>query len=96
MPLQLQTVRELSEDAHRLVERGTPEQRQTVIAYLDAGRSVGPTCKALSVHRATLHYRLERIRELLGPEALDDGWRAISLHVALKLHHALTQAGAGL
>jgi hypothetical protein len=24
--------------------------------------------------------------ELLGPGALDDGWRATSLHVALKLH----------
>jgi DNA-binding PucR family transcriptional regulator len=86
----------LSKDAHRLLHRGTPEQRQTVIAYLDAGRSGGPTCKALSIHRATRHYRLDRIRELLGPEALDDGWHATSLHVALKLHRALTQAGASL
>jgi DNA-binding PucR family transcriptional regulator len=95
-PLEMETVRELSDDAQRLLRRGTPEQWQTVIAYLDAGRSVSPACKALAVHRATLYYRLDRIRELLGPEALDDGWRATSLHVALKLHHALTHRGAGI
>jgi DNA-binding PucR family transcriptional regulator len=54
MPLQKQTMRELSEDA-RLLRRGTPEQWQTVIAYLDAGRSAEPTGKALSIHRATLY-----------------------------------------
>jgi hypothetical protein len=87
------TVAELSEDAWKLLQRGAPEHWQTVLAYLDAGRSVQATSQALNIHRATLHYRLERIRDILGPSALDDGWQAASLHVALKLHQALHQGG---
>ncbi len=95
-PLCLETVAELSEDAQSLLARGTPEHWQTVVAYLDTGRSIAPTCQALRIHRATLYYRLDRIRELLGADALDDGWRAVSLHLALKLHRCLSQQGAGL
>jgi DNA-binding PucR family transcriptional regulator len=88
------TVSELSEDAVELLKTGTPEQWQTLLAYFDAGRSVAATSQALSIHRATLHYRLERIREIIDPEALNDGWRAVSLHVALKLHQALQTSAA--
>ncbi|OUS94321.1 CdaR family transcriptional regulator [Rhodococcus sp. NCIMB 12038] len=89
-PIEPDTVREISEDADLLLRTGSAEHWKTVIAYLDAGRRVDTTCEALSIHRATLYYRLNRIRELLGADALDDGWRATSLHIALKLHHHLT------
>ncbi|GAB2736412.1 helix-turn-helix domain-containing protein [Salinifilum aidingensis] len=92
-PLEPATVRELSEDAARLLDRGTREQQRTALAYLDHGRSAVPTCRALAVHRSTLYYRLERIRDLLGGGVLEDGWRAASLHVALKLHDALHVRG---
>lgn len=88
-PLNRQTAYELSDDARKLIQDGNREGCQTVVAYLDSGRNVAATSQKLSIHRATLHYRLERVRELLGQDALDDGWRAVSLHVALKLHHAL-------
>ncbi|MHA6799597.1 PucR family transcriptional regulator [Bounagaea algeriensis] len=92
-PLEPGTVRALSEDAARLLHRGTREQWQTALSYLDHGRSAVPTCRALAVHRSTLYYRLDRIRELLGADALEDGWRAAALHVALKLHEALRARG---
>ena len=87
------TVRALSDDAARLLQRGTLEQWQTALTYLDHGRSAVPTCRALAVHRSTLYYRLDRIRELLGADAMEDGWRAAALHVALKLHEALRARG---
>ncbi|ABG94970.1 possible transcriptional regulator [Rhodococcus jostii RHA1] len=89
-PIRADTVKEISEDAALILRTGSTEHWQTIIAYLDAGRRVDTTCEALSIHRATLYYRLNRIRELLGAEALDDGWRATALHIALKLHHHLT------
>lgn len=90
-PLTLETVYEVSDDARALIERGSAEQRQSILAYLDLGRRTGAVSEALSVHRATLHYRLERIRELLGHDALDDGWRGTALHVSLKLYQALAR-----
>ncbi|QSE91720.1 helix-turn-helix domain-containing protein [Rhodococcus pseudokoreensis] len=93
-PLRQDTVRNLSADADRLLRNGSVEHWKTVVAYLDAGRRVDATCEALSIHRATLYYRLNRIRELLGDQALDDGWRATALHVALKLHQHLADRQA--
>ena len=85
-PLNSATVQAISDDAARLLRQGSPEHWKTVLAYLDAGRRAETACEALTIHRATLYYRLNRVRELLGADALDDGWRAASLHVALKLH----------
>ena len=87
-----QTVIEISPEAETLLSQGTTQHWQTALAYLDAGRRVPVACEQLLIHRATLYYRLDRVRELIGADALDDGWRASSLHVALKLHEALVQA----
>ncbi|WP_413798348.1 PucR family transcriptional regulator [Streptomyces iranensis] len=87
------TVREVSEDAYVLLREGSPEHWQTVVSYLDAGRSAPVACAALTIHRTTLYYRLDRVRQLIGSEALDDGWRAVALHVALKLHECLKRTG---
>lgn len=89
------SVGEISEDARTLVEHGTEEQWRSVLAYLDHGRSVSATADALFIHRATLHYRLERARERMADGALDDGWRASALHVALRLHAALVDRARG-
>lgn len=89
------TVREISEDAHSLIEGGSEEQWRSVLAYLDHGRGVAATADTLFIHRATLHYRLERARERMADGALEDGWRASALHVALRLHAALVDRSRG-
>ncbi len=80
-------MREISEDAYALLRDGGPEHWRTVLAYLDAGRSAPVACAHLAIHRATLYYRLNRVRQLIGSPALDDGWRA----VALTLHACLAR-----
>lgn len=86
-----QTVVEISPEAETLLSEGTPQHWQTALAYLDSGRRVPVACEQLTIHRATLYYRLDRVRELIGADALDDGWRSTSLHLALKLHGLLVQ-----
>jgi hypothetical protein len=87
--LSQQSVEAISPDAKKPIAEGRPEHIETMIRYLDAGRSVARTCSVLTIHRGTLYHRLERVRALLGDDCLDDGWRANALHVALKLHAAL-------
>lgn len=79
----------LSPDAARLVQAGSAAHWPTLLAWLDNARSTNATSEQLFIHRATLHYRLSRSREVLGEGVLDDGWRTAALHVALKLHAAL-------
>ncbi len=64
-----------------------PEHRElavTLATYLDLGGDTGATVEALHVHRATLHYRRDRIRALIG-----SGWEAgmgrLAAHAALVL-----------
>ncbi|MDO5032552.1 CdaR family transcriptional regulator [Corynebacterium sp.] len=88
------TVRSISPDAAALLDDPRNSYWRTLLAYLDNARNVNATAAALYIHRATLHYRLERVREITGSGALDDGWRCVALHVALKLHAALEENGA--
>lgn len=83
------TVPALSEDAHRLILAGGRSHWSTLLCYLDNARNTTLTSEQLFIHRATLHYRLERVREITGGAALDDGWRAAALHAALRLHAGL-------
>ncbi|GAA1393390.1 helix-turn-helix domain-containing protein [Luteococcus peritonei] len=83
------SVAAISPDAERLLQAGSTGHWATVLAWLEHGRGTNATSEELFVHRATLHYRLSRAREVLGPEVLDDGWRSTALHAALKLHQAL-------
>lgn len=74
----------ISPAAHTLYFRCDELQRQTVEVYLDVGASVVAACDLLFVHRTTLYYRLERMPEVVR-DALADGMRRSTLHLALKL-----------
>lgn len=56
----------------------------TLSCFLDAAGSSTRAAQALSVHRTTLYYRLDRIRELTGVD-LDDGAERLRLHLGLSL-----------
>jgi hypothetical protein len=61
---------------------------ETVRAFLDHAGSAPDTADALHVHRTTLYYRLERIREATGLD-LDDGRTRLALHLGLRLQELL-------
>ena len=83
------TVVEMSPDAAVLLDEPRNSYWETLLTYFEHSRNVSETAEALYIHRATLHYRLDRVRDILGPGVLDDGWRCAALYVALKLHAAL-------
>jgi DNA-binding PucR family transcriptional regulator len=47
----------------------------TLSGYLECGGSYDAAAKALAVHRSTLRYRLERIREVSGHDLSDPDTR---------------------
>jgi hypothetical protein len=61
-----------------------PELLLTLSAFLDCGRRVADTAERLHVHRNTVIYRVNRIRDLLEVD-LDDGEIAFALQLALRL-----------
>jgi hypothetical protein len=54
----------------------------TVRVFLDRAGAIPAAAEELHVHRTTLYYRLDRIRELAGLD-LDDGRVRLALHVGL-------------
>jgi hypothetical protein len=94
-PWTLGTVAEVSPGVAALVERGAALW-ETALAYLDLAGNAARTCEALHIHRATLYYRLDRIREVAGANMLDDGWARSSAHVALRLWEAMGREGAAV
>lgn len=74
----------ISPAAEQLWRHGDEMQRQTVEAYLDVGCQVKAACEVLFIHRTTLYYRLEKMPEVVR-EALADGMKKSTLHLALKL-----------
>ncbi len=71
-----------------LRSRAEAELVRTALVYLDhAGHAAG-TAAALSVHRQTLYYRLEKIQQLCGVD-LDDGESRLQLHLGLALTEVL-------
>ena len=87
--LRPETVRAVSPHAAALLDAPTNSYWRTLLTYLDLGRNVTEAAAACFIHRATLHYRLDRAREIMGEATLDDGWETAALHVALKLHGVL-------
>ena len=87
--LRPETVRAISPRAASLLDAPTNSYWRTLLTYLDLGRNVTDAAAATFIHRATLHYRLDRAREIMGEATLDDGWETAALHVALKLHDVL-------
>jgi len=75
---------DISPAAEVLCRNGDSLQRQTVETYLDAGGQARAACERLHIHRTTLYYRLENMPEIVR-EALDDGMKRSTLHLALKL-----------
>jgi sugar diacid utilization regulator len=74
--------------------------RRTLECYLDHAGQAQATANALSLHRATLYYRLDRIKQVTGVD-LSDGAQRLELHVWLKLlrlrgRGADTASGNGL
>jgi hypothetical protein len=57
---------------------------QTLETYLDLGGDVKRTAERLHVHRATLYYRLDKVRRLIGTD-LSDGNDRLALHLGFKL-----------
>jgi sugar diacid utilization regulator len=55
----------------------------TLSQHLDCGGSYDDTAAALVIHRSTLRYRLQRIREISGLDLADAGNR-LNLHVATR------------
>jgi hypothetical protein len=74
----------ISPAAHALYTQSEGSQRRTIETYLDVGANVMAACEILFLHRTTLYYRLERMPEIVR-EALDDGVKRSTLHIALKL-----------
>jgi DNA-binding PucR family transcriptional regulator len=60
----------------------------TLETYLRHGGSAPAAAKVLHIHRTTLHYRLDRIRDITGCD-LDDGETRLLLHLGLKIAHLL-------
>ena len=69
-------------------ERKHTELVKTLIQYLQHGGGYEATSRALSVHRSTLKYRLQRIRELTGFD-LGDPETHFNLQLAAKAHVTL-------
>lgn len=62
-----ETARELLiESVYRPLARGADAVLETVVAYLDSGRAIEATARALFVHTNTVRYRLRRAADLCG------------------------------
>lgn len=60
---------QLVEKIYRPLRDSSPDLLETVVAYLDSGRSLELTARELYVHSNTVRYRLKRIAELIGWDA---------------------------
>ena len=56
----------------------------TLEQYLFTMKDVGRTCEALHIQRSTLYYRLNKLKDLLGEDALNDG------HLVQQLMYSFT------
>jgi len=65
---------------------------ETLFHYLECGGSYADTCEALSVHRNTLKYRLQRIRDVAGCD-LSDGPTRFDLQLATRAWQVLRGLG---
>ncbi|KQU07119.1 hypothetical protein ASG56_06115 [Rhodococcus sp. Leaf7] len=68
-----------------LVDPGQPSwMRETLLAYLDSSGSGPRAAEHLHIHRTTLYYRMDRIREALQMD-LEDGENRLLLHASLRM-----------
>lgn len=74
---------------HPAVDRLLAEEpvlAETLERFLDCAGDTRAVAADLKLHRATVYYRLDRIRELTGVD-LADGEQRLGLHLSLKIHH---------
>ncbi|MCD9199839.1 PucR family transcriptional regulator [Aeromicrobium wangtongii] len=67
-----------------LAARGGLELARTAESYLDHGGDAQATARAISIHRSTLYYRLDRIAALIGVDVRDGSVRH-ELHTGLRV-----------
>jgi DNA-binding PucR family transcriptional regulator len=70
-------------------DRRNAELVESLSLYLECGRGLDAAAKALSVHRSTLKYRLQRIGEISGHD-LGDPDTSFNLQLAIRAWHTLT------
>ena len=68
----------------RLFQAGGPDVVRTLETYLDLACDAKATAERLYLHRATLYYRLEKVKRLTGMD-LHDGGDRLAIHLSLKL-----------
>jgi len=74
----------LVDKIYRPLAKTSPELLETLTAYLESGRSLESTSRALFVHANTVRYRLKRISEIIGWDATG-AREAFVLQVAMVL-----------
>src|SRR4051812_49793067 len=70
-------------------DRRNADLVESLSLYLECGRSLDTAAKALSVHRSTLKYRLQRIGEISGLD-LSDPDTSFNMQLAIRAWHTLT------
>lgn len=78
----------VDESVRRLLAHGDDDIRETALTYLRTGGSVQRTGAALSIHRQTVYYRLQRIEKITGLD-LSRGEDLLLLHLGLTMAPAL-------
>lgn len=68
------------------------EMVRTLSTYLDCGGNYDETAAGMSIHRSTLRYRLQRIREVSGFD-LGDVDHRLNLHVATRAWNLMAEPG---
>jgi hypothetical protein len=84
LPLSELTEADLPAPVRRLLAVGSgPNLAATLECYLDAGCDAQATARVLMIHRSSLYYRLDRIREIIEVD-LADGRVRSDLHIGLR------------
>ena len=75
-----------------LYESTRPADRElldTLRQYLFCLQNVTKTCEELHIHRSTFYYRLDKIKDLLGKDSLDDGKCVLRLMYSFEILRSL-------
>ena len=84
LPLGQLTEADLPAPVRRLLAAGPgPDLAATLECYLDAGCDAQATARILMIHRSSLYYRLDRIRQITDVD-LADGRARRDLHIGLR------------
>lgn len=84
LPLEDFTVDDLPVRIRRLLGQGLPDEfLHTLQAYWDCGADAARTARFLRIHRSTLYYRMDRLRDAVG-SSLKDGLLRTELHTGLR------------